>query len=417
MAQAGRHRPRRLAARGNCTRAEPTVSLRVRALLATVFLLAFAGAGALVIRLGSATPRRKPAADHLQGPDLSRSRARPRADPSCASAAVPAPSGLHARHIHRLIDYIAHVRNNHGLDRPALSGARPGGGLPQLPRGRAAKDSTGSRRRCAASCSTSTATARASASSSPRTTAKRDCCTTASRTPAGRRSSRRSSGLMPAPWFMVRQLREQNQRLLKHSERTIEASVGAVGLIFVADPRLPALGDEPPLRLAAARHRVGDPRRPLLPPAHGRAPRRDRPARHALQPHGRAPPGPRPADSREERRDRGGEPQPPRPQRNPRGEGRRAHARSAGVARAGPAHQRRARGFQAPSRSRQPGPRARQPGQGQLPVDHLPRAQNAALGHQRLSLPDPRRTLRERRSCTCARRFRSPSAAASSSRA
>ena len=102
--------------------------------------------------------------------------------------------------------------------------------------------------------------------------------------------------------LMVQQLREQNQRLLKRSERSIEASVGVVGLDLRADPRLPALGDEPPVRRAAARHRVGDPRRPLLPAAAGRAPRRDRPARHALQPHGRAPPGPRPADPREERR-------------------------------------------------------------------------------------------------------------------
>ena len=33
--------------------------------------------------------------------------------------------------------------------------------------------------------------------------------------------------------LMVRELREKNQRLLKHTERSIEASVGAVGLIFV----------------------------------------------------------------------------------------------------------------------------------------------------------------------------------------
>ena len=218
--------------------------------------------------------------------------------------------------------------------------------------------------------------------------------------------------------LMVQQLREQNQRLLRHSERSIEASVGAVGAGLRPDPRLPALVDEPALRLAAARHRVGDPRRPLLPPA--RSPRAA--TRSACSPtrfnlmaeHLQA----RDPQIREKtRRDRGREPPPPRPQRDPRGEGRGAHARPAGVARAGPAHQRRARGLQAPPRGRQPGPGARQPGQGQLPVDHLPRAQDAALGHQRLPLADPRRALRERRRSTCARRCRSPSAAASSSRA
>ncbi len=149
--------------------------------------------------------------------------------------------------------------------------------------------------------------------------------------------------------LMVERLRASDPTAAQ-AHGALDRGLGRGGRIGLrADPRVSALVNEPALHLAAARHRIGDPRRPLLPPAHRCAPRRDRSARHALQPHGRAPPGPRPADSREDGRDRAGEPPAARTQRNPRGEGPGAHARPPVLARADQAHQHRARGFQAPA--------------------------------------------------------------------